>query len=212
MALFVLRKLIFQMRMHTNPVGLDVWFLVGPYCLLPYLMYANSEGSDKTAQMLRLTWAFTSRLCEKYHNLMSWLKYSSSPYHYHSNKIEPCHEKRDLNVVYFVIFRMCIHSHSIGPETWLFVWSFILFHMRHSMTKPTMWPVRPAKTQISLGIRPVWSESSLCAQWADPMFLHADVEDSDQTGRMSRLVWVFAGRTCHFVDFFVLWVIYYVSE
>ena len=25
--------------------------------------------------------------------------------------------------------------------------------------------VRPAKTQISLGIRPVWSEFSLCAQW-----------------------------------------------
>ena len=24
---------------------------------------------------------------------------------------------------------------------------------------------RTAKTQISLGIRPVWSESSLCAQW-----------------------------------------------
>ena len=29
------------------------------------------------------------------------------------------------------------------------------------MTKPTKWHVRPAKTQISLGIRPVWSESSL---------------------------------------------------
>ena len=42
--------------------------------------------------------------------------------------------------------------------------------------------VRPAKTQISLGIRPVWSESSLCAQWASkgPRFLHADSEDSDQ--------------------------------
>ena len=25
--------------------------------------------------------------------------------------------------------------------------------------------VRPAKTQISLGIRPIWSKSSLCAQW-----------------------------------------------
>ena len=25
--------------------------------------------------------------------------------------------------------------------------------------------VRPANTQISLGIRPIWSESSLCAQW-----------------------------------------------
>ena len=33
------------------------------------------------------------------------------------------------------------------------------------MTKPANWHVRPAKTQISLGIRPVWSESSLRAQW-----------------------------------------------
>ena len=32
------------------------------------------------------------------------------------------------------------------------------------MEKATKWPLRPAKTQISLGIRPVWSESSLCAQ------------------------------------------------
>ena len=63
--------------------------------------------------------------------------------------------------------------------------------------------VRPAKTQISLGIRPVWSESSLCTEWVakDPSFLHADNEDSDQTGRMPRLIWVFAGRTCHFVGF-----------
>ena len=46
-------------------------------------------------------------------------------------------------------------------------------------------------------------QSSLCAQWVakDPSFLHADREDSDQTGRMSRLIWVFAGRTCHFVGF-----------
>ena len=31
------------------------------------------------------------------------------------------------------------------------------------MTKPTKWSVRPVKTQISLGIRTVWSESSLPA-------------------------------------------------
>ena len=63
------------------------------------------------------------------------------------------------------------------------------------VTKPTMWLW--AKTQISLGIRPVWSESSLCTQWVakDPSFLHADSEDSDQTGRMPRLIWVFAGHT-----------------
>ena len=71
------------------------------------------------------------------------------------------------------------------------------------MTKPTKWHARPAKTQISLGIRPVWSESSLCTQWVfkDPNFLKANREDSNQTGRMSRLIWIFAGRTCHFVGF-----------
>ena len=39
--------------------------------------------------------------------------------------------------------------------------------------------VCPARTQISLGICPVWSESSLCAQWVakDLSFRHADSED-----------------------------------
>ena len=61
----------------------------------------------------------------------------------------------------------------------------------------------PTKTKISLSICPVWSASLLCAQWVakDPSFLHADSEDSDQTGRMPRLIRVFAGRTDHFVGF-----------
>ena len=57
--------------------------------------------------------------------------------------------------------------------------------------------VRPAKTQISLGIRPVWSESSLSA-WRKlgTLATHwAHSGDSDQTGRMPRLIWVFPGRT-----------------
>ena len=66
---------------------------------------------------------------------------------------------------------------------------------RHDKTNKMS--VRPAKTQISLGIRPVWSESSpstwrnlgsLATHWA-----HS--EDSVQTGRMPRLIWVFAGHT-----------------
>ena len=63
--------------------------------------------------------------------------------------------------------------------------------------------VRPGKTQISLGICPVWSESSLCTQWVakDPSFLYVDNKDSDQTGRMPRLIWVFTGCICHFVGF-----------
>ena len=36
-------------------------------------MCANSEGSGETARMRRLAWAFAGRLCDKYHNLMSWL-------------------------------------------------------------------------------------------------------------------------------------------
>ena len=57
--------------------------------------------------------------------------------------------------------------------------------------------------QSSLSICLGRSESSMCAQKVakDLSFLHADSEDSDQTGRMPRLIWVFAGRTCHFVGF-----------
>ena len=56
--------------------------------------------------------------------------------------------------------------------------------------------VRPAKTLISLGICPVWSESSL-STWRKlgSLATHwAHSEDSDQTGRMPRLIWVFAGH------------------
>ena len=71
------------------------------------------------------------------------------------------------------------------------------------MTKPTKWPMHPAKTQIGLGIHPIWSESSLSA-WRNigslaTHWVHSD--DSDQTGCMPRLIWVFAGSTCHFVGF-----------
>ena len=51
---------------------------------------------------------------------------------------------------------------------------YVRKQMSRLMTKPTKWHVRPAKTQIGLGIRPVYSEYSLCAQWVakDPSFLH----------------------------------------
>ena len=57
--------------------------------------------------------------------------------------------------------------------------------------------VRPAKTQISLGIRPVWSVFTVRSNWVakDQNFLHVDSVDFDQTGRMPRLIWVFAGCT-----------------
>ena len=36
-------------------------------------MCLNSEGPGETAQMHMLVWALAGRLCDKYHNLMSWL-------------------------------------------------------------------------------------------------------------------------------------------
>ena len=70
-------------------------------------------------------------------------------------------------------------------------------YLSHLMTKPTKWHVRPTKTPISLGICLVWSESSL-SEWrklGSIATYWAHSEDSDQTGRMPRLIWFFAGRT-----------------
>ena len=63
--------------------------------------------------------------------------------------------------------------------------------------------VRPAKTQISLGFRPAWSDSSLSA-WRKLGSLATDwahSEDSDQPRYSPSQIWVFAGRTCHYVGF-----------
>ena len=70
MVLFVLRKLILQTRMHSHPVGLHVWFLVG---LFVYF-HTSCVRTEKTlSRMHRLAWAFPGHLCSKYHTLMSWL-------------------------------------------------------------------------------------------------------------------------------------------
>ena len=66
--------------------------------------------------------------------------------------------------------------------------NFVAIHVRYEPQndKTNKMTVRPGKTQISLGIRPVWSESSVCVQLVakDLWFLYADSEDSDQTGRI----------------------------
>ena len=85
----------------------------------------------------------------------------------------------------------------------------ISIYICRSMAKQTKCSEHQAKTQIRLGGSaqwPVWSDSSLCAQWIakDPRYIHATGEDSDQTGRMLRLIWVFPGRTCHFIGFVML--------
>ena len=76
-------------------------------------------------------------------------------------------------------------------------------YLERNIKKKKKWYVRQAKTRISLGIRPIWSESSLYTLCVakEPMLLYADSEDCDQTGRMPRLIWVVAGCICHFAGF-----------
>ena len=68
----------------------------------------------------------------------------------------------------------------------------------------------PAKTLICLGSRPGWSESllSACRTFGSLATHKAHREDSDQTRCMSRLIWVSAGCTGHFVGFIVVWLRY----
>ena len=74
-----------------------------------------------------------------------------------------------------------------------FFLSYKMFrYLSRLMTKPTKWHVRPAKPQIRLCLRPVWSESSMSARSKRgslaTRWVHS--RDSDQTGRMPMLIWV----------------------
>ena len=101
-------------------------------------------------------------------------------------------------------------------------------HISQRMTKPTKWYVHSVKAQLSLGICPVWSESSLYA-WRKlgslaTHWVHS--KDSDQIRWMPSLIRVFAvcrkkawvlsyslsaqqtDQTGHFVGFVMRWLIW----
>ena len=84
-------------------------------------------------------------------------------------------------------------------------------HLSHRMTKPTKYKmsVCPAKTQISLGIHPVWSELSLSAwrnlgSFATHWWHSEDWSDWVDAQTDLSLLW----EHTHFVDFIMLWLIY----
>ena len=113
-----------------------------------------------------------------------------------------------LESAVFLAFRLCC---LILDAVLSVLCSFpIKFEPPHDKTNKMA--VRPAKTQMSLGSRPVWSESSQCAQWVveDPVFLHADSEDSDQTGWMPRLLggcpgWSESSLGAHAISLVLSW-------
>ena len=77
---------------------------------------------------------------------------------------------------------------------YLFIWDGS-YELQHDKTNRIS--VCPAKTKISLGIHPVWSESLLStSRNLGPLATHwTHCLDSDQTGQMPRLIWVLVGLT-----------------
>ena len=83
--------------------------------------------------------------------------------------------------------------------------------MSQDMTKPTKWLC--AQRRLRSAWASAQSDQSLrCTLNGQLSFLHADSEDSDQTGRMARLIWVFAGRICHFVGFVMRQLKYWLYD
>ena len=73
---------------------------------------------------------------------------------------------------------------------------WVKYDLSCDITKPTK-SVCAQRRFRSAWASTQYDQSLLCAQRVakDPSHLHADSEDSDQTGRMHRLIWVFAGST-----------------
>ena len=73
-----------------------------------------------------------------------------------------------------IIIKICVRIKSLQKDLTCESWKFESYELPHGKTNKMT--LRPAKAQISLGIRLVYSEYSLCAQWVtkDPRSLHAD--------------------------------------
>ena len=100
-------------------------------------------------------------------------------------------------VVVFVVFGMLAYTKG--------KFALKINILSRSTTKQLKWPVCPVKTQISLAIRPVWSESSLSV-WRSTgsLAIHTPhSEGSDQTGWVPRLMsfsW-FCRASAKIIDF-----------
>ena len=71
------------------------------------------------------------------------------------------------------------------------------------MTKPTKWHVRPAKTQIRLGFQSDQSLRCPHEETLGPQLPTERTANTEQTGRVPRLIWVFAWHTGYFVGFVI---------
>ena len=162
-------------QLSSEAMSPTLWLKFPP---LPYIVWANSKGSYETSQMCMLAWALLCACVIR--TFFTWA---------------------GLIKDYFIS-----ETDGINIDK---------YEQPHDKTNKMTG--RPAKTQISQGIRPVWSAFSLSAwrklglfclpfwvlsyPWLATHWAHS--EDYDQTVRIPRLIWVFAGHPGHIVGFIV---------
>ena len=84
-----------------------------------------------------------------------------------------------------------------------------LFSPCHEKTWAAAWQNHQSGMCAQRRLRSPWASavfpvSSLLNEWLRAQAFFMRTAKTDHTGRMPRLIWVFAGRTCHFVGFVVL--------
>ena len=175
------------------------------------LYIAWAASSVKVPSKMRKMRRFTS--CAKDHPGL-WIPLIHSAVSNYTGSGQWRHCKNVSQIT--VIFKLCLIGYNSKSS-----WSVLFINVTEFQTvwrttlscyvrKRTFGLVRPAKIQISLRIRAVWSESSLGAFWIaeDAKCLHVNNEDSDQTAQMRRLIWVFVGRALQKVRFITLRFVY----
>ena len=119
-------------------------------------VWADSVDADQTARLIRV-YTICHSVC------IFWTQYSQVK-QYHSNF-------RIITAVVQVSEVLGFLRYTSSYAAYKYVISnthpdrqiYTLFEQTHDKTNQIT--VCPVKIQISLGILPVWSESSLCAQW-----------------------------------------------
>ena len=127
--------------------------------------WVHSEDSDQTGRMPRLIWVFAERTL-----ILLVLSCRGS---------NRCH----IVWLYFQLLNLCVVSSPFFQDSlWIFK-SYIFLRGKGSPYRyHCTWRYHPS-------LLPTWRKlESLATHW-----VHS--EDSDQTGRMPRLIWVFAERT-----------------
>ena len=105
---------------------------------------------------------------------------------------------------FIYMFRNSFFSyHASNCISLIYVQTYRQYYLNRHVRKRTSDMCGPTKTQTSLHIWAVWPESSMSARRnvASLVIQNTPSEDSDQTARMRRLIWIFSGCKCKKVRF-----------